>query len=219
MPRARQASPRPRTDSDSCHATRGFSGLPKLRQFVSPSGSAPTQARFAAHSRTTSTVPVYGSQATLLPLPSIDTASAPSPPSWSSDSTAASAVSGRRTVRAPTIGSYCSNAQRLLATLGERSSASSASAAGASWLSVRFGARYTGTRGTSGRRSYCGNSSTSAHVLERLEKAAVEELQAALEQLLLLERVADLHAGPLVLILAELRARQHRGAADPVAPG
>src|SRR3954464_9611778 len=71
----------------------GFSGLPKFRQLVSPSGSAPTQARFAAHSSTASTAPRYGSQATRRPLPSIETAIAPSPGSLS---TAASASSGRR---------------------------------------------------------------------------------------------------------------------------
>jgi hypothetical protein len=105
----------------------GFSGLPKFRQFVRPSGSAPTQARLRAHSSTASTVPVYGSQATRRPLQSIETARAPVPPSQSSASTAASAASGRRTVREPTIGSYCWNAQRLLATFGERSSARIAS--------------------------------------------------------------------------------------------
>ena len=54
---ARQASPRPATDSVSCQAMCGFSGLPKLRLFVVPSGSAPAQARLAAHSSTASTVP------------------------------------------------------------------------------------------------------------------------------------------------------------------
>ena len=38
----------------------GFSGLPKLRQLVRPSGSAPTHARLRAHSSTASTAPVYG---------------------------------------------------------------------------------------------------------------------------------------------------------------
>ena len=85
----------------------GFSGLPKLRQLVSPSGSAPTQARLAAHSSTASTAPRYGSAATRRPLPSIETAiagraRAPSGRT-SSSSTAASACSGRRTVREPTI--------------------------------------------------------------------------------------------------------------------
>ena len=39
----RRACPRPR--ASSCQAMCGFSGLPKFRQLVRPSGSAPTQAR------------------------------------------------------------------------------------------------------------------------------------------------------------------------------
>ena len=54
---ARQASARPATARVSCQATWGFSGLPKFRQLVSPSGSAPTQARLAEHSSTASTAP------------------------------------------------------------------------------------------------------------------------------------------------------------------
>src|SRR4051794_11543284 len=140
----------------------GFSGLPKLRQLVRPSGSAPTQARLAEHSTTASTAPRYGSAATRRPLPSMATAIAGRAPDGSLDgesaggaagepggaaplaageplaagaaptagaasaarepptagaaarvgssSTAASAASGRRTVRDPTIESYCSNA-------------------------------------------------------------------------------------------------------------
>lgn len=86
-----------------------------------PSGSAPTQARLAAHSRTASTAPAYGSHATLRPLPSIEMPIARS--DSGSISTAASACSGRRTVLDPTKESYCSKAQRLEATLGEASSA------------------------------------------------------------------------------------------------
>ena len=48
----------PSTARVSCQAMCGFSGLPKFRQLVSPSGSAPTQARFSAHSSTASTAPV-----------------------------------------------------------------------------------------------------------------------------------------------------------------
>ena len=83
----------------------GFSGLPKFRQFVRPSGSAPAQARFAVHSSTASTVPVYGSQATRRPEPSIETAIPRG--DCGSASTAASACSGRRTVRDCTMQSYC----------------------------------------------------------------------------------------------------------------
>ena len=59
-----------------------------------------------------------------------------------------------------------------------------------------------------------------AEVLERDEHAAVEQLEAALEQLLLLERVADLDARPLGgVVLGQLGAGEHRRAADPVAAG
>ena len=73
-PSASHASASPSTASTSCQATCGFSGLPKFRQLVSPSGSAPTQARLAAHSYTASAAPRRGSQATRRPLPSIATA-------------------------------------------------------------------------------------------------------------------------------------------------
>jgi hypothetical protein len=66
-------------------------------------------------------VPLYGSHATRRPFPSVAVAIAP--PVSSSRSTAASALSGRRTVREPTTESYCSNAQRFDAMLGDASSA------------------------------------------------------------------------------------------------
>src|SRR3954449_12846598 len=150
----------------------GFSGLPKLRQFVSPSGSAPTQARLAEHSSTASTAPRYGSAATRRPLPSIATAiagRAPSPsagystasgsaPPDGSSSTAASADSGRRTVREPTIESYCSNAHLREATLEDPSSATSTSAASSEPDSTAGGAGYSGVAGSAGDRSYAGHS-------------------------------------------------------------
>src|SRR3954447_14193509 len=152
----------------------GFSGLPKFRQFVSPSGSAPTQARLAEHSRTASTAPRYGSAATRRPLPSIATAMAGRGPSPSagysavsasgavvplredeaapapggSISTAASALSGRRTVREPTIESYCSNAHLREATLEDPSSATSTSAASSEPDSTAGGAGYSGVAGS-----------------------------------------------------------------------
>jgi hypothetical protein len=73
-------------------------------------------------------------------LPSIETAIAPLPPSLASDRTAASAVCGRRTVRDPTIGSYCSNTKRFEAIEGALSSASSVSSALASGASRAGGA-------------------------------------------------------------------------------
>ena len=51
-PRARQASDMPRTASRNCQEISGRSGLPKFRQSVSPTGSAPTQARLRTASAT-----------------------------------------------------------------------------------------------------------------------------------------------------------------------
>ena len=75
---------------------RGFSGLPKLRQSVIPSGSPPAQATLRAASRTASAPPVNGSSAPIRPVPSSVTAR----PRYDgrSRSTAASRP-GRRTVR------------------------------------------------------------------------------------------------------------------------
>ena len=56
-----------------------------------------------------------------------------------------------------------------------------------------------------------------AEVLEGDQEAALDQLEAALEQLRLLERVADLHRRPLLVAVLELGRGEHRGAADPVA--
>ena len=61
-----------------------------------------------------------------------------------------------------------------------------------------------------------------AEVLHADGEAAVEQLEARLDEPLLLERIADLHArslGGVVGLLAEAGRRQHRHAADAVAPG
>ena len=59
-----------------------------------------------------------------------------------------------------------------------------------------------------------------AEVLDARDQVGVEHLQAALDQQLLGERVADLHRGPLGrATLVEGRAGQHADAADPVAAG
>ena len=56
-------------------------------------------------------------------------------------------------------------------------------------------------------------------VLERLDEAALDQLEARLDQLVAGERVADLHRWPFVrVLLAELLAREDAGAADPVSP-
>ena len=59
-----------------------------------------------------------------------------------------------------------------------------------------------------------------AEVLQRLEQAALEQLERALDQLLARERVADLHARALLgRALAEALRGEHAGAADAVAAG
>ncbi len=59
-----------------------------------------------------------------------------------------------------------------------------------------------------------------AAVLKRLDEARLDELDRDLDQLLAGERVADLNARTLVgVVLAQLLAREHGGAADPVATG
>ena len=59
-----------------------------------------------------------------------------------------------------------------------------------------------------------------AAVLQRLDEPGLDELERGLDQLLAGERVADLDRRPLLgVALAELLAREHGGAADPVAAG
>ena len=58
----------------------------------------------------------------------------------------------------------------------------------------------------------------SAHVLDARHEAPVVELEAALDEQLLGERVTDLHVGsPVLAVILERGARQHRRAADAVA--
>ena len=65
-----------------------------------------------------------------------------------------------------------------------------------------------------------GREAGGAAVLQRLDQARLDELDGDLDQLLAHERVADLHRRPLVgVVLAELLAREHGGAADSVAAG
>src|SRR5690606_24687958 len=57
-------------------------------------------------------------------------------------------------------------------------------------------------------------------VLDADDEAGVEDLQAGLDEALLLERVAHLDAGSLLLVaLPEPGGGEDAGAADPVAPG
>ncbi len=58
-----------------------------------------------------------------------------------------------------------------------------------------------------------------AAVLEPGDEVALDELQRHLDQRLAAERVADLDGGTLLVRAFEILAREHRGAADPVAAG
>ena len=297
----------------------GFSGLPKLRQLVRPSGSAPTQARLRAHSSTASTAPVYGSQATRRPLPSIETAIAPLPPSPASVSTAASAAlrpahraraddrvvlledaalggdvrraeqreqrllgrgvlrEARRRVRVERalgldrlevvqravvderldrhvadelvavedtqlarIGDLADRRRAHLPALAQVAAPPS-SRSGSTTHSIRScdseimiskgsmsgsrsgHARYVDVEPHLALRRHLGRGGGEprrTEVLQRAQQAALEQLEAALDELRLLERIADLHARALRgVLLGELRAREHRGAADAVAAG
>ena len=65
-----------------------------------------------------------------------------------------------------------------------------------------------------------GGEAGGAAVLQRFDETGLDELDRDLDQLLAHERVADLDGGPLVgVVLAELLAREHRRAPDPVTPG
>ncbi len=72
--------------------------------------------------------------------------------------------------------------------------------------------------GLAGHLGEGGGEAGGAAVLQRLDEAGLDELERDLDQLLAHEGVADLDGRPLVgVVLAELLAREHRGAADPVA--
>ena len=69
-PSASHAAAMPSIASASSQPISAFSGFPKLRQSVKPSGSAPVQARLRAASRTASAPPVNGSSDAIRPWPS-----------------------------------------------------------------------------------------------------------------------------------------------------
>src|SRR6267378_3237720 len=122
VPRAVQALARPSTDSLNCHITSGFSGLPKLRQFVAAMGLAPLQATLRAASATACMAPTRGFNWHQRPLPSVESASARlTTPVFGSlmRTTAASLAPGPARVFVRTLVSYCSVIQRLEAMAGE----------------------------------------------------------------------------------------------------
>ena len=120
--RAVQASAIPSMASLNCHITSGFSGLPKLRQFVAAMGRAPLQATLRAASATACIAPTRGFNWHQRPLPSVESASACfTTPVFGSlmRTTAASLAPGPASVFVRTEVSYCSVIQRLHAIAGE----------------------------------------------------------------------------------------------------
>src|SRR5437870_10146545 len=57
VPRASEALAMPSITCENCHMTSGFSGLPKLRQFVAARGRAPLAATLRAASATACIAP------------------------------------------------------------------------------------------------------------------------------------------------------------------
>src|SRR5215467_9214039 len=122
VPRALQASATPSMAWLNCHITSGFSGLPKLRQFVAAMGRAPLAATFRAASATECMAPVRGLSWHQRPLPSVESASARLTSLVLGSlirTTAASLAPGHASVLVRTEVSYCSVIQRLEAMAGE----------------------------------------------------------------------------------------------------
>src|SRR6266481_9706413 len=125
VPNSLHATVSPSIASLNCHITSGFSGLPKLRQFVAAMGRAPLAATLRAASATACIAPTRGFNWHQRPLPSVASASArlTTPVSGSLILiTAASLVPGPASgfVRAEV--SYCCLSQRLDAIAGEANS-------------------------------------------------------------------------------------------------
>src|SRR5215813_13310354 len=102
--------------------TSGFSGLPKLRQLVTPIGCAPEAARLRAASATALTVPTYGSRRQRRLLQSSVIATAFCVPS---SRTTAASEPGRTTVLPPTYVSYWRYTHSRDERFGDSSSCSS----------------------------------------------------------------------------------------------
>src|SRR5438132_11354976 len=127
VPSASQASPMPSMAWENCHMTSGFSGLPKLRQFVAAMGRAPDVATLRAASATACIAPTRGLSWHQRPLPSVASARPrivffPSGPFFSDSlmrTIAASLAPGPASVLVRTLVSYCSVIQRFEAIAGD----------------------------------------------------------------------------------------------------
>src|SRR5213078_1302693 len=127
VPRTLHASATPSITSENCHITSGFSGLPKLRQFVAAIGRAPDAATLRAASATACIAPTRGLSWHQRPLPSVASAKPlivffPSGPFFSDSlmrTIAASLAPGPARVLVRTLVSYCSVIQRFEAIAGD----------------------------------------------------------------------------------------------------
>src|SRR5215813_11867019 len=122
VPRAVHASAMPSMTSEKCYITSGFSGLPKLRQFVAAMGRAPLAATLRAASATACIAPTRGFNWHQRPLPSVESARARLTSLVLGSlmrTTAASLAPGPASVLVRTLVSYCSVIQRLEAIAGE----------------------------------------------------------------------------------------------------
>src|SRR5882724_7882660 len=125
VPSAVQASPMPSIAWENCHMTSGFSGLPKLRQFVAAMGRAPEVATLRAASATAWMAPTLGLSWHQRPLPSVARARPLMTPFFSDSlmrTMAASLAPGPARVLVRTLVSYCSVTQRLEAIAGDAKS-------------------------------------------------------------------------------------------------
>src|SRR6184192_4032090 len=125
VPRAVETSAMPSTACENCHIASGFSGLPKLRQFVAAIGCAPLQATLRAASATACIAPTRGFNWHQRPLPSVESARARfTAPVFGSlmRTTAASLAPEPARVFVRTEVSYCSVIHLLEAIAGDASS-------------------------------------------------------------------------------------------------
>src|SRR5499425_114621 len=109
---------------ENCHITSGFSGLPKLRQFVAAMGRAPEAATLRAASATACIAPTLGFSWHQRPLPSVASARLRITPFFSDSfmrTTAASLAPGPASVLVRTLVSYCSVIQFFDAIAGDAS--------------------------------------------------------------------------------------------------
>src|SRR5260221_619694 len=192
----------------NCHITSGFSGLPKLRQFVAAMGRAPLAATLRAASATACIAPTRGFNWHQRPLPSVESA--------------------RARFTAPVCGSLMrTTAASLAALFGDQEHAL------LRFAEHDFVRRHTGftlgnfgeidfDAGAAARGHFHGGAGEagSAHVLNRDDCAGLHGFETGFEEQFLHERVADLHVGALLLgLLGEFGGGEERCAVNSVTAG